>query len=258
MKIWILIALLSSCSACSPSRQANEVTASEELIIGGHTASKRSEIVATTVSLVDTQRGSLCTASILSEDVAITAAHCVGGAARAMQLSFGPETAAFETRPVVDIAISPAWSIHHQDEFNNGDIALVRFTGGLPAGAAAASLMKASHHLSDGEIVILAGFGIMKADGEGAGRLRTVDVKIAKAHCSDTEVSLDQEGRRGACHGESGGPAFIQDNRGGLLLWGITSRGINDPSDSCSGQSVYTRIQAYSRWINTVVRSWKE
>jgi hypothetical protein len=160
-------------------------------------------------------------------------------------------------RPVVDMAASPTWSLHQQQEFNNGDIALVHFSGGLPAGAAPAAVMKASQHLSDGEIVTLAGFGISNGDGEGAGKLRMVDVKIAKAKYSQTEVSLDQHNHKGACHGDSGGPAFVQNSDGGLLLWGVTSRGIDDPTDHCVGESVYTRIQPYSRWINQVVRRWE-
>ncbi len=261
----LLSAVALLCTACNhnpnPSHEedTSDTTAiqSEDLIIGGHMVTKKSSVAATTISLVDTAQGTLCTASILADDIAITAAHCVNGNPESMQLSFGPRTSGNETRPVVDVAVPSTWSQHQNDEINNGDIALIKFSGGLPKSATAAKVMKASHRLSNGEIVTLAGFGISKADGDGSGRLRTVDVKIENAKYSQTEVSLDQKNRHGACHGDSGGPAFIQDNQGELLLWGITSRGINDPSDSCAGQSVYTKIQPYSRWINNIVRTWK-
>jgi hypothetical protein len=264
MKKWILLlAALSMCAACgqkssTPAKDPGDEESSEELIIGGRAVTKKNEIALTTVSLVDTREGALCTASILSEEVALTAAHCVEGQPEDMQISFGPRTSGRETRPVVDVAASPVWALHQRERMNNGDIALVRFSGGLPAGARPATLMKAGHRLSNGEIVTLAGFGITSghADGDDAGRLRAVDVKIDNAQYSKTEVSIDQTNRKGACHGDSGGPAFVQDNGGGLLLWGVTSRGINDPSDRCAGDSVYTRIQPYARWINNVLRSW--
>jgi len=271
MKKWLLLGVtlvyLLSCGRSSepPSIQAAAQTASddesaetEELIIGGHLVTKKEEIASTTVSLLDTRQGTLCTASILSEEVAITAAHCVDGDPNDMQLSFGPRSAGREVRPLVEVAVSTKWRAHQHDQFNNGDIALVKFSGGLPETYKTASVMKSSHHLMNGEIVTLAGYGITNGNGDGAGRLRSVDVKIADARYSLTEVTLDQTKRRGACHGDSGGPAFIQNNNGGLLLWGVTSRGINDPTDHCIGQSVYTRVQPYTRWINTVVRRWQK
>lgn len=264
MKKWICIfAALSLCAACAPKssdsdNSEGDSASVEELIVGGHLATKKSEVGATTVSLLDSEAGTLCTASILSEDVAITAAHCVSGNPNNMELSFGPRSAGREARQVEDIAVASPWARHQNENFDNGDIALVKFTGGLPAGFKPASLMKGSHHLSDGEIVTLAGFGTSNGAGAGAGRLRSVDVKIAKAKYSRTEVTVDQTKGHGACHGDSGGPAFIQDNNGNLLLWGVTSRGIDDPQDHCAGEAVYTRIQPYVPWINKIVRGWKK
>ena len=256
--IFLFVACNKNAGAQNPDQvsSADDDSATEELIIGGHAVTKKSEIAATTVSLLDVAQGTLCTASILADDIAITAAHCVDGNPADMEISFGPKSAGHEVRPVEETIVSPAWSVHQNDEANSGDIALVKFSGGLPPGATPATLMKASHRLSNGEIVTLAGFGISKGSGSGAGQLRTVDVKIAKAQFSKTEVSLDQHDHKGACHGDSGGPAFIQDNNGGLLLWGVTSRGIDDPTDHCVGESVYTRIQPYARWINSIVRKW--
>lgn len=265
MKKWILFfsvaAIWTACSQSGnnqlPASEPDET--SEDLIVGGHNVTKKSDIVATTVSLVNTEEGTLCTASILSSEVALTAAHCISANTEFMQISFGLKTESEETRPVIAAVVSPLWNNHQDEKINNGDMALIHFSGGLPKGASAATLMKSSHHLSNGEIVTLAGFGISNAKSDsGAGRLRTVDVKIANVRFSTTEVSLDQTNKHGACHGDSGGPAFIQDNNGGLLLWGVTSRGINDPSDLCRGQSIYTRIQPYARWINSVIRNWKQ
>ncbi|HWU44330.1 MAG TPA: trypsin-like serine protease, partial [Bdellovibrio sp.] len=211
-----------------------------------------------TVSLLDTAQGTLCTASILSEDVVITAAHCVSGHPNNMELSFGPRSAGHDLRRVVDVAVAAPWARHSREAYDNGDIALVKFAGGLPPGFKPATLMKSSQRLSDGQTVTLAGFGTSSGEGTGAGRLRLVDVKIAKADYSKTEVAVDQTKGHGACHGDSGGPAFVQDGKKDLLLWGVTSRGIDDPHDHCAGEAVYTRIQPYAPWIDKVVQAWRK
>lgn len=268
MKKWIpLFLALQICMGCakpknnandSPDIIGNDDDSAEELIIGGHAVTKKSEIAAVTVSLLNVREGTLCTASLLSDEIALTAAHCVDGSADDLQLSFGTRSTSNESRPVEAFAVPPVWRQQRNAETNNGDIALIKFSGGLPASAHAATLMPGRHRLTNGEIVTLAGFGISNgASDTGAGTLRSVDIKIANANFSKTEVSLDQTHKKGACHGDSGGPAFIQGNNGELLLWGVTSRGINDPDDHCRGDSVYTKIQPYVRWMNATLRGWR-
>ena len=89
-------------------------------------------------------------------------------------------------------------------------------------------------------------------DSTGAGTLRVVDVSISDAKYSKTEVLLDQTQGKGACHGDSGGPAFIKTKEN-LKLWGVTSRGSGSGENDCSGYSIYTRINSYTRWINSTV-----
>lgn len=258
----LTIYLLSACSqspGTNPEENSNNSvdSSTEELIIGGKQVTKKSEIAKTTVSLINTEQGTLCTGSILSDEVVITAAHCADGNPKNMQISFGPKSFGVAVRPVSEYRVSPVWMVRHDQEKNNGDIALIRFTGGVPESFHAVSVMKNSHKLSDGESVTLAGFGISNGvTGAGSGKLRSVDVKIDDAQYSATEVSIDQTKHKGACHGDSGGPAFVQGNDGEILLWGVTSRGINDPLDHCAGDSIYTKISPYTRWINSVTRSW--
>jgi secreted trypsin-like serine protease len=231
---------------------------SQELIIGGHPVSAQNEIARFTVALLNERLGTLCTATILSAHIAVTAAHCVEGQPSDMLISFGAKPKVQEQRRVQEIATPAAWSHRQESEKDTGDIALVLFSGGLPEGTSSASLMNSNQQLSNGEIVTLAGFGISKANqNKGQGTLRSVEVKIADAHFSHSEVSLDQTEQKGACHGDSGGPAFIRADNGELLLWGVTSRGIEDPADLCNGQSVYTRIQFYTGWIERTIASWK-
>ncbi|MBQ49693.1 MAG: hypothetical protein CMP10_20095 [Zetaproteobacteria bacterium] len=62
---------------------------------------------------------------------------------------------------------------------------------------------------------------------------------------TDTEFFAGGSGLPDTCHGDSGGPAFLQDDQGQLVLIGSTSRG----SYTCDGGGVYTFIAAFRKWI---------
>ncbi len=228
---------------------------SHDFIIGGQNVHVDDAIAAVSVALMNTDSGALCTATLLSESIAVTAAHCVDGRVEDMRLVFGVKLKG-EVRRVQRVATPSNWLEHQDSEKNTGDIAILKFAGGIPESAAAADLMS-SHEFLNGEYVTLAGFGISKAASQkGHGILRWVEVRIEDAHYSSTEILLDQTDRKGACHGDSGGPAFIQESSGELKLWGVTSRGVEDPSDLCIGQSVYTRIEPYLAWIEQTIKTW--
>jgi secreted trypsin-like serine protease len=106
-----------------------------------------------------------------------------------------------------------------------------------------------SRDLVNGADVELAGYGI--TDGKtraGAGTLRKVEVKVSNAHFSATEVLFDQRNQAGACHGDSGGPAFLKVE-GVSYLFGVTSRGYQDSQNDCAQYSIYTNILAQSSFI---------
>lgn len=257
MKALTLIAML-SLTACGKNAQLTDgMSPSAKLatgIVGGEEATGREEFAPYTVALYDRKQGSLCTASILSNEILVTAAHCVNNEASSLVVIFttnlhnkklGPDV----VRRVVSYETSPYWATRSNEDFNTGDIAVVRFTGGLPAGFKPAEILSDVSALADGKTVLLAGYGI--SDGkkrDGSGILRFVETTIAKANFSDTEVMLDQTKGKGACHGDSGGPAYVRVN-GKLMLWGVTSRTVNDNEDSCLHNSAYTSIPSYAQWI---------
>ena len=63
---------------------------------------------------------------------------------------------------------------------------------------------------------------------------------------SDSEFFAGGSGLADTCAGDSGGPAFIRDMEGNLVLLGLTSRG----TYSCEGGGVYTVVPAFRLWIN--------
>lgn len=134
------------------------------------------------------------------------------------------------------------------DEDN--DVALMQFQGEMPAGYQLGTVLTDETVLKAGATVTLAGFGYTDgAKKTSDGLLRKVDVQVLGPY-NATEVAVDQSLGKGACHGDSGGPAFI--NVGGVeYVWGVTSRGAGKNGvDDCSLYGIYTKIYSQKLFIN--------
>jgi hypothetical protein len=133
---------------------------------------------------------------------------------------------------------------------DQGDIAVVKFKGGIPEGYAPAKVISSEEPLKVGAPVTLSGYGISNAQRKtGAGVLRKTNVKIAKARKGKSEMILDQSHGHGACHGDSGGPAYVRVH-GKMVLAGVTNRSYpSRGQDDCAHGVVYTKLSAYRSWI---------
>lgn len=219
-------------------------------IIGGTDATGNEDFSKTIVALYNITQGSLCTASIISEQFLVTAAHCVDAPASGLRVVFGTDIQKpGAIQEVVSYQTSPLWATRSNEDLNAGDIAVVRFAGGLPAGYRPAQILANESALQTGTTVMLAGYGI--SDGvkdTGAGTLRFVETTIANPNFSESEMLIEQRHGKGACHGDSGGPAYVKVN-GQWMLWGVTNRGVNDPNNDCSVSAAYAKIPYYQGWV---------
>lgn len=260
-----LVLALSACTA--PNNNSIVRHDNQAGIIGGQYVETEDLIAKSTVGLVATvimreteenknleSRSSsfICTGTLLSDNIVLTAGHCIP--------EVGEE---FETVRVFvifkddinkatreDARLVEDYRIHSQYDQKGplgedmNDIALLRFEGTKPANYNVAKFLPTDTWLVPGTIVTLAGYGLYETDGvttKSDERLRKVDVKVAE-NFGKTELVLDQRFGKGACHGDSGGPAFLTiDNV--PYVWGITSRGAGkNDVDDCSLYSVYTKF----------------
>lgn len=222
-------------------------------IVGGDVVKASDPVSLSTVALL--AGDALCTASLIADDIAVTAAHCVDGTDPSdMQLAFGLDVLSGDpqTVQVVSALANPGYAGEASTGKDQHDIAIVRFQGGIPKGYQVAKIMEDTSSLKKGSSVILAGYGITDATThKGAGVLRKTEVKVLNAKFGQTEIEFDQTGGSGACHGDSGGPAFFQQGSE-LLLLALTNRGFPDNApDDCMHDSVYTKISAYGDWIQS-------
>jgi hypothetical protein len=225
-------------------------------IVGGDEVQSPDPIAHSTAALYepspDGHGGALCTASLISNDTAVTAAHCIDPHGIKPVLIFGRDVRAPESekRQVSNAVVNAKWTAHQGRGMDQGDIAMVRFPGGLPPGYQPAPMIPSAASIRKGEEAVLAGYGITDARTRaGAGVLRKTRVRVEQDRPGKTEMILDQSHGHGACHGDSGGPAYVRVG-GRPVLAGVTNRSYPDSGpDNCAGRVVYTKISAYRPWM---------
>lgn len=247
-------------AGCGPTeKEPYSPSPENSLIVGGTLVGSQSEVAKMTVGVV-IRGGGTCTGSIITKSHVITAAHCATDfmlrplRATDLAIVFATDFNSSQRiiRRVSSVKVHPSWRMNSNNEKNTGDIAILKLSAEIPAGYKPATLLEDSSKLKAGEKTHLAGYGITSSAGMGSGVLREVDALISDPNFSQTEVKLDQRSGLGACHGDSGGPAYIKVNNG-YQLYGVTSRGVDDDQDTCLRFSAYTNILAYKTWVSQVL-----
>lgn len=131
------------------------------------------------------------------------------------------------------------------------DIGLVVLSEKIPEGYKAVGI--ASKDLSlNGKKVILAGFGVSgNRNRNDTGLLRAVQVGFQNANASIRRFGVGAF-FRGACAGDSGGPAYVQEGDK-LLLIGATSTGAEIFGQCLGIVNNYTDVRHYMDWIDEVI-----
>lgn len=247
--------VLSACSSKSEGT-AKQDGVSNDGIIGGVDVPENNAIVKGVVAVYDSYSSQLCTGSLLQNNTVLTAAHCLGGDVSNMFIIFGTKiTGDSERRQADKMEASLEWQEQIARNITplTGDIGLIHFKGSIPAGFEAANFLTDAKVLKKGGRVILAGYGIDDGTAKtGAGTLRATNVLIDDPQFNPFEVKLDQRKGQGACHGDSGGPAYIYKG-GNYFLWGVTSRGAEDADDNCTQFGIYTNALGYLDWIQATI-----
>lgn len=192
----------------------------------------------------------LCTGTLLSPRVVVTAAHCLVGITVPDQLEVRlgldadapdavAQVASFEMHPEFQLC-ETCTDIH--------DIAVLELEGRAqlptPFPAPLISQETWDAHMRVGQSVRLVGYGATADDGTGRGGLKfQVDSELVDFSPSGREFLAGGDGKD-SCIGDSGGPAFIQLDDGSWRLAGVTSRGL-----ACGQGGFYTSLPHELCWV---------
>lgn len=191
-----------------------------------------------------------CTASALSSRVILTAGHCyIPDRKAAISLIQGDGSELLI--PVQKAFLHPDFN----DENDGDDIALMLLETDLPENIEILKLPSANEDLGL-KFITAAGFG--KNDGRmlsggGWGTLRTTELVIFKYSQNEKMFSVLQHEGRGACDGDSGGPAIITLGQKNFVV-GVfekttAPKSDNPDRDTCNYLGYYVNVQFHVPWI---------
>lgn len=264
----ILALLLLAVSACAPGNQngsGQDVSGSSDAIIGGKTVSAGSTLskqVFMLFAISGDGSQAICTATLLTRQHVLTAAHCVDGVKKMFAVFAVDAIGKLEEgNPMNDpdiIVITsgrvfPKWKGSKDGAVTGvdaGDIAVLRLAKPAPAHMKVTKLHTTA--LRRGQVLVASGYGTTSGTKSiGSGVLRETTVVVEEPIIGKSEFYVDQKSGRGICSGDSGGPSFVRTSFGEMVQVGVTSRG----DQKCAIGGLYTLVPAFSTWINDTVRT---
>nr|XP_054750651.1 venom serine protease Bi-VSP-like [Lytechinus pictus] len=212
-------------------------------------------------SLQRSGAGHQCAASIISRDLAITAAHCVGVFDYINVGVISKSTSSpYQHISSVDIISHPDFIRGSRGD----DIAVLRLLDPIPEFndyVRPICLATVENEINNYKTCYVAGWGALEEGGPSPDILQDAIVGlITDEDCASSYDSFSSEsmicagylaGGVDTCQGDSGGPLMCEGTDGRWHLVGITSFG-----DGCArpgSPGVYTRVSRYIDFISTVI-----
>jgi secreted trypsin-like serine protease len=205
--------------------------------------------------------GTVCSATAIERDLLITAAHCVMPGSDYKVA----EKAAERGQGVRDIA-----RIERHPQFDlkklfghvaTADVALVKLAEPLATIIPLVPISSKTEAVAAGDTLIVAGYGVTMRGAERLdGKVRAASL-VATGEPGTLQIRLLDPRTKGlsaglgACTGDSGGPAF-RDNNGILVVIGVVSwtTGPN-LTGGCGGLTGITPLVRYRSWIVDTART---
>ncbi|RYZ69731.1 MAG: trypsin-like serine protease [Proteobacteria bacterium] len=216
------------------------------------------------VALLQYDVSGSCTATLISPNVLLTAAHCVRGKSN-LRVSFGIAGDACATiGPQAKVRRVVATRVHENyddrgfstNDLNlvKNDIALVRIKGEAPRDMVISRVYDERAQLDSSELIAV-GYGDTTERSQQAPLLRRVTKSLRDVEPTAWAQQLTLlQPYSGICTGDSGGPQFVR-SRGQYQIYAINSAvaGLND-QDYCRNKAVLMFAPYFADWISRNLR----
>ncbi|CAB3226279.1 unnamed protein product [Arctia plantaginis] len=196
-----------------------------------------------------------CGASVITPRIILTAAHCL----ESMLPSYYQAVVGTNQLRTGGKAYNIRKMVMHEeyDSYTlKNDIALLFTEKEMEFDSNVDAVELNDEPVMKGEDVMLTGWGATSYPGHVPNDLMQLDLKsISLEECQeahkdtdavfDTNICAGTKTGEGACFGDSGGPLVREGRQIGIVSWGIPcAKGKPD---------VYTKVEAYMRWIETTL-----
>ncbi|MEK2645061.1 S1 family peptidase [Bdellovibrio sp. BCCA] len=286
-----LVLSLSALAACSSGgggsedlkvEPANcEINGKSFGIVGGEVLGTGNELSASTVMVVHVNYKddvSICTGTLIDKDKVLTAAHCISAFGGKSVIAFtnnidcAAKAKNRTLRPVVKDTYHKDYSYWTKSLENASyDLAILKFTGGIPAGYKVRELPAKDFQPVASDTIVMSGYGNTEEKNQDSGVLRFTTATVSRlvkdfylaligSTVSIQNTWMLQQYDNGVCTGDSGGPLYVSSEKG-LTLIGVTSMGVDNRATdeknvrTCHGMALFTDLRPHLDWIRGKMNS---
>jgi secreted trypsin-like serine protease len=206
----------------------------------------------------------VCTAVLVEQQIAVTAAHCV----QPFRLGLFVEVGATKLGEGRSIPVQVSWySPRYSSSRFANDVAVLYLSS--PANVSGLAQIKKKTIFSPASKLSIAGWGVDQ-NGDNLPQLQKLIVKYdtgraaqifgsrfnKKANVAAGRWFAEEKLYGGACNGDSGGPLFLGPKKGRRNLVGIISFGVSGCDRNAP--TVFTRVDYYFSQISTAIEFVKQ
>ena len=211
-------------------------------IVGGHNTSGWEPVVFLDIS------GWMCTGTLISPDVVLTASHCLEGAhgnltVKACNSCYWPDDSWWT---------STTNDYHEHPQYNASmthDIGVIVLRENAPFDPIPINREAASGSwLNNANPLTFVGFGVTDIHYNDEGEKREVEIVIDDW---DSNYLIHEDHQHNTCVGDSGGPS-LTDHSGGWRVASVVSWG----DANCEYDGYNTRVDTHASWIDGYTGGW--